>query len=350
MSIPADSLIIGMPAGSLADPKRGGNLIQLLENAGFMTSGYDSGGPSKFTSVNFVYGWDGRPQEFGSQLGVKELDIAISGDDWIMERQLELKYEYNTDVKLEKVLSLKRGNVRIVGIANQPGSSDINEFVSGLIREKQMITAVSEMPYITINWLRRILDDTGLLEQYNQFSVQKYKTPPKIISGIVVYETWGKTESKVKNGGADIGLEITQSGSAIRNYGLSIIDTVMESETGIWINPEIRNSGKKTELMRMFLINLYGCVNAENKVMILFNIKNERVPEIESYLRRNNLFADEPTVNTGKEFSEFSIQVDCNNPDLPLAKIRYELTQLKAVNINTIPIDSSIPNLDIPGL
>ncbi|MBN2481588.1 MAG: hypothetical protein JXB19_07610 [Bacteroidales bacterium] len=350
MSIPSESLIIGMPAGSLADPKRGGNLIQLLENAGFMTSGYDSGGPSKFTSVNFIYGWDGRPQEFGSQLGVKELDVAISGDDWIMERQLELKYEYKTDVILEKVLSLKRGNVRIVGIANQSVPSGINEFVSGLISEKQIITAVSEMPYITIHWLRKVLDATGLLNQYDQFSVQKYKTPPKISKGIIVYETWGKTESKVKNGGADIGLEITQSGSAIRNYGLSIIDTVMESETGIWINPDLKNNSTKTELMRMFLINLYGCVNAENKVMILFNIKNERAPEIESYLRKNNLFADEPTVNTGREFSEFSIQVDRNNPGLPLAKIRYELTQLKAVNINTIPIDSSIPNLDILGL
>jgi ATP phosphoribosyltransferase len=350
MSIPSDSLIIGMPAGSLADPKRGGNLIKLLENAGFMTSGYDTGGPSKFTSVNFLFGWDGRPQEFGSQLSIQEMDAAIAGDDWIMERQLELKYEYNTDVHLEKVLSLKRGNVRIVGIANRSGSSNVSEFISGMITEKEMITAVSEMPYITINWLRKILDDTGLLKQYNQYSVQKYKTPPKINKGIVVYETWGKTESKVKNGGADIGLEITQSGNAIRNYGLSIIDTVMESETGIWINPVLKKNSRKAELMRMFLINLYGCVNAENKVMILFNVKNEQVPQIESYLRKNNLFADEPTVNTGKVFSEFSIQVDRNDRELPLAKIRYELAQLKAVNINTIPIDSSIPNLDILGL
>jgi len=159
----------------------------------------------------------------------------------------------------------------------------------------------------------------------------------------------GKTESKVKNGGADIGLEITQSGSAIRNYGLTIIDTVMNSETGIWINPSLKKQHKKTELLKMFLINMYGCVNAENKVMILFNVKNDKVTEVEKYLKNNKLFADEPTVNYGKLFSEFSIQVDCNDTTLPLAQIRYELSKYSAVNINTLPIESSIPSIDILG-
>jgi len=200
-----------------------------------------------------------------------------------------------------------------------------------------------------VDWLRGILGGLDLLDQYPEFSVQKYKTPAKIEKGILVYETWGKTEAKVKNGGADLGMEITQSGSAIRNYGLGILDQVMESETGIWINPLLIKDEIKAELLRMFLINLYGCVNAENKVMILFNVHNSQVPEIEAYLRSNNLFADEPTINTGKTFTEFSIQVDRSNTVLPLAKIRYELARRKAKNIDTIPVTSSIPSMDIIG-
>ena len=42
-----------MPAGSLADPNRGGNLVNLLINSGFNVSGYAQGGPTKFTSVNY---------------------------------------------------------------------------------------------------------------------------------------------------------------------------------------------------------------------------------------------------------------------------------------------------------
>ncbi|MDA1043909.1 MAG: hypothetical protein O3C57_01660, partial [Verrucomicrobia bacterium] len=177
-------------------------------------------------------------------------------------------------------------------------------------------------------------------------SVQNYKTPSKIDKGILIYQTWGKTEAKLRNGGADIGLEITQSGSAIRNYGLQIIDEIMTSETGIWINPAIRNDARKSELLDMFLLNLYGAINAEDKVMLLFNVSNPESENIEQYLSKNNLFANEPTVNRGKDFTQYSIQVEAGSAHLPVARIRYELARIGAKNIDTVPLLSSIPSLD----
>jgi len=336
-----------MPAGSLANPNRGGNLIRLLEKAGFRTSGYEAGGPSTFTTVNFLFGWDGRPQEFGAQLGIGELDVAIAGDDWIKERLLELKLEYNTEIQLEKVLSLHRGGVSLVGIIRDPDYSSTEEFLKQLCRTKEVITVVTEMPYLALNWIQNALKKIGGSEKFSRFSVQKYKTPPRIKQGILIYETWGKTEAKIKNGSADIGLEITQSGSSIRNYGLTITETVLESETCIYINPAIKKDAKKTELLRMFLLNLYGVVNAENKVMVIFNIANEKVEEIEKFLSDNELFADEPTKNVGKYFTEFSIQVDEDDKKHPLAMVRYELAKRGAANIDTIPIDSSIQNINV---
>lgn len=342
-------LIIGLPAGSLANPGRGGNLIQLLENAGFATSGYETGGPSSFTTISYLFGWDGRPQEFGSQLGVNELDVAIAGDDWIKERIIEFRLEYQTQINLEKALSLKRGNVSIVGIAADSDAKDAEHFFGHLCETRKLITIVAEMPYLALDWVQQVLKRINKFEGFSEFRVQKYKTPPQIDSGILIYETWGKTEAKVKNGGADAGIEITQSGLAIKNYGLTVIDTIMESETGIWINPQLKNNNEKSDLLKMFLLNLYGVVNAENKVMILFNAPNETVPEIENYLSAKNLFADEPTKNVGKHFTEFSIQVDTRNREIPLARVRYELARRKAVNIDTIPIQSSIQSLDVLG-
>lgn len=342
-----DKLCIGMPAGSLANPNRGGNLIQLLDKAGFKTSGYESGGPSMFSTTNFLFGWDGRPQEFGSQLGIGELDVAIAGADWIQERILELKFEYNTDIKLEKVLSLNRGGVRIVGILKDTKFSSTEDFLLEYCQNNKIITVVSEMPYLALNWIQSVLKKMGKFNDYSDFSVQKYKTPSKIEQGVLIYETWGKTEAKVKNGGADIGLEITQSGSAIRNYGLSIVETLMESETAIYINPALKKDSVKSELLKMFLLNLYGVVNAENKVMVLFNVPNDKVSEIEKYLSDNVLFADEPTKNIGKSFTEFSIQVTKNNKELSLAAVRYELAKRGAVNIDTIPVNSSIQNINV---
>lgn len=340
-------LIIGMPAGSLANPGRGGNLIQLLEKAGFKTKGYESGGPSRFSTVNFLFGWDGRPQEFGSQLSVGELDVAIAGDDWIKERILELQLEYKTNLRLEKVLSLNRGEVRLVGITNKPEFSTTEEYLSYLCKSKKIITVASEMPYLALNWIQNSLRKINRYEDFSDFSVQKYKTPPRIDKGILIYETWGKTEAKIKNGGVDLGLEITQSGSAIRNYGLTITETVIESETGIYINPDLKRDSKKLELLKMFLLNMYGVVNAENKVMILFNVPNNKVDDVEKYLSDNLLYADEPTKTIGNQFTEFSIQVNKDNKQQSLAAIRYELAKLGAANIDTIPVNSSIQNINV---
>jgi len=341
-----DVLRIGMPAGSLADPNRGGNLIKLLEQAGFRTSGYQSGGPSKFTTVGFLYGWDGRPQEFATQLGIGELDVAIAGDDWIRERVLELQYEYGRTLELRRMMSLQRGSVRLVGIVREvkPGTTAVGLFKE-LAARKPLLTAVAEMPYLALDWIRRRLGEAGVASGFEAFSVQKYSTPPKIERGVLIYETWGKTEAKVANGGADLGLEITQSGSAIRNYGLHIVDEVMESGTSIWVNPKLRSDPGKAELVRMFLLNLYGAVNAENKVLLLFNVPVASAPAVEAYLVRNNLFADEPSRISGKAYTEYSVEVDTASGKLPLALVRYELARMGARGIDTIPLTSSIPSI-----
>ena len=341
-------LIVGLPAGSLADPSRGGNLTNLLRDAGFPTSGYERGGPSSFPVTAFLVGWDGRPQEFGAQLGLGEIDVAIAGDDWIRERVLEFRYEYRQEIVLQKVLSLRRGNVNVV-IINNAGDPAVScdAWLSDLLAKKRLVTMVSEMPYLAAEWFQDKAAKLGYAKSHGVFAVQKFKTPPRIDAGIVIYETWGKTEAKVKNGSVDLGLEIMQSGSAIQNYGLRVIDTVMTSEAGIWANPGIKADPVKYDLARMFLLNLYGAIFAENKVLIFFNAKKQDVPAILEYLKTNRLFADEPTMNEGINFTEFSVQMDTQDTRLPLAKARFELAKLGATHIETTPLESSIPGLNV---
>jgi len=342
-----EKLVIGMPAGSLADPNRGGNLIALLKNAGFPTKGYDGGGPTKFPLNAVLMGWDGRPQEFGAQLAIEEIDIAIAGDDWIQERVLEFKYEYNQEIALEKVLSLNRGSVRLVTIVNPlPAGTGFDAWLGDLLAKKPLISMVSEMPYLALDWFHRKIERLGFAESHRGFSVQKFKTPPRIDKGLVIYETWGKTEAKVVNGSVDFGLEITQTGSAIRNYGLQIGEDVYTSETGIWANPRIRNNPDKLELARMFLLNLQGSIYAEDKVLLFFNVKNPIVPAILAFLGENALFADEPTMNPGDGYTEFSVQVSTANKTMGLAVVRYELAKMGATHIETVPLDSCITTLD----
>lgn len=339
-------LIIGMPAGSLADPQRGGSLINLLKCAGFHSKGYDQGGPTSFPINTFLMGWDGRPQEFGSQLGIGEIDIAISGRDWIRERILEMKYEFNQEIDVQNVMSLERGHVRIVIINDQP-DQECDAWLSGLLKEKAVVTMVSEMPYLALEWFQSKAKALGFGDSHSNFSVQKFRTPPKIDSGLVIYETWGKTEAKVKNGSVDFGLEITQSGSAIRNYGLHIVGEVMDSETCVFANPAVKDDPEKLEMARMFLLNLYGSIFAEDKVLVSFNCKKDDEGKVVSYLEKHKLFANEPTINEGINYVEFSIQLDVSAKTLTLAQVRYELAKMGATGIETIPLESSIPGMDV---
>ena len=342
-----DKLVIGLPAGSLADPNRGGSLVALLKSAGFPSKGYDKGGPSTFPITPFLVGWDGRPQEFGSQVAIGEIDIAISGRDWMRERQLEFHYEYGQEIDMTCVRSLGRGNVRIVIIGRKPESANgVDAYLKELLSHKPLVTMVSEMPYLAYEWFREKAEALGFGGSHTTFSVQKFKTPPKIQQGIVIYETWGKTEAKVANESVDFGLEITQTGSAIQNYDLAILDEIMRSETTIWASTTLKDHPVKYDLARMFLLNLYGAIYAENKVLVFFNCKKQDQAQLTKYLEANNLFGDEPTINEGVNFIEFSIQLDASSKELPLARIRYELAKMGATAIETIPLESSIPGLD----
>ena len=340
-------LKVGMPAGSLANATRGGNLIELLAAAGFKTSGYDKGGPTKFTGTNLLFGWDGRPQEFGAQLEIGELDVAIAGDDWIKERVLEMRIEHGVDINLERVMTLNRGEVQLVGIVADPVFKTTEDFLRKVAEKKPLLVVASEMPYLALDWLQRKLAAVGLADKFRAHSVQKYKTPSKIQSGILVYESWGKTESKVMNGAVDIGLEISQSGSAIKSYGLTICETVMRSQTSVYTHASVQKDPEKKELLEMFLVNLYGATHAETKVMLLFNVPNALAGEVDRYLRENNLFGEEPTMSVGKEFTEYNIQVDADDAGKPLAMVRYTLAKLGARSINTIPITSSISGVKV---
>jgi ATP phosphoribosyltransferase len=237
--------------------------------------------------------------------------------------------------------------VQLVGIIADPAFASTEEFLKSVVSQKPLLTVASEMPYLALDWIQRKLAAIGHASEFGPYSVQKYKTPPKIRKGVLVYESWGKTEAKVRHGAVDIGLEISQSGAAIKAYGLAVVETVMRSQTSIYTNPATSMDPEKRELLEMFLLNLYGATHAENKVMLLFNVPNRLSEEMERYLSSNNLFGDEPTVNKGKEYTEYNIQVDVDDTAKPIAMVRYNLAKLGARSINTIPITSSIPGMKV---
>jgi len=234
--------------------------------------------------------------------------------------------------------------VRLVGIVRpEKEFASAVELFQELAGRKPLITAVAEMPYLALEWIMRRLRDAGVADAFGKFSVQKYTTPPRIDRGVAHLRNLGQDRGQ----GGKMAARIWASKSPRRQRHQELRPPHHRRGhgvgTSIWVNPKLRANEVKTGLLRMFLLNLHGAINAENKVLLLFNVPVANAAEVEAYLVRNNLFADEPSRISGKAYTEYSIEVDSASDKLPLARIRYELALMGARGIDTIPLTSSIP-------
>ncbi len=82
-------------------------------------------------------------------------------------------------------------------------------------------------------------------------------------------------------------------------------------------------------------------------MLLLFNVPVKSATDVEKFLADNNLFADEPSRISGQGYIEYSIEVDTANPKVPLARVRYQLAKLGARGIDTVPLTSSIPDVNV---
>src|SRR5262245_18271218 len=95
----------------------------------------------------------------------------------------------------------------------------------------------------------------------------------------------------------------------------------------------------------MVQLNLYGSIFAQDKDLVLFNALQTDKGKILAYLEKNKLFGTEPTMNEGEKYMEFSVELKTHDPNLPIARVRYELAKIGATAIETAPLESSIPSL-----
>ena len=124
---------------------------------------------------------------------------------------------------------------------------------------------------------------------------------------VTIYGSDGLTESYVKKGISRMIVDITQTGSTLRRLGLEIVDDIMSSEACLYASPRL--SPDKLKKLGEIARNLEGVVEARKKYYVVFDSPENSVLGIANYLQENSLFADEPTIIPGKNYSQFSILV-----------------------------------------
>jgi len=224
-------LKLGLPKGSLQEAT-----FRMFKKAGFNIS---VGERSYFPSIDDpeIEPILLRAQEMSRYVEDGALDCGITGNDWILEN--------NSDVKrITDLVYAKQSMVKVKWVLAVPQGSSINSVKD--LKGKRIATEL-------LNLTKRYLKEKKVKAEV-EFS-------------------WGGTEVKVNAGLVDAIVELTETGRSLKANRLKEIATVCESTTQFIANKKSYADTWKRNKMNEIALLLNGAILAEEKVGLKMNVR-----------------------------------------------------------------------------
>lgn len=181
-----------------------------------------------------------RPQEIPVYVAEGLFDIGITGRDWVTETSAdvvslgELAYSKATSNPIQVV----------VAVAGDSGVERVEDLKSG-------VRVTTEYPLLT----RRYFEDKGIEAD--------------------IRLSYGASEAKIPDI-ADVVVDITETGRALRAAGLRVIDTILVSYTEVIANRAAYDDVDKRHAMGQIMTLLNGALDARGKVLLKLNVSDEQ--------------------------------------------------------------------------
>jgi len=197
---------------------------QFLKRAGLVLQGYSEEVVSRRPSADL--GWLGikviRPQDMPLQVANSHFDLAITGEDWLLEHLCRFP---SSPVK--KLFALGFGTVKIVAAVSQEMPvSNVDELRS-VVQSSKLAPLKVASEYINIA-------DSYLRENH----INPYKLIP----------TWGASEAFLPED-ADMLIDNVQTGKTLKQHKLRIIDVLFRSSACLIANKDsLASSDKKGKM------------------------------------------------------------------------------------------------------
>ena len=245
------TLRLGIPKGSLQEAT-----VELFQKAGFKIS---ISGRSYYPSIDDpeVHLTLLRAQEMARYVEQGLLDAGLTGYDWVIENDADVEI-------IADLVYSKTGSGKARWVLAVPKDSPIHSVKD--LQGKRIATEA-------VNLTRRYLEKNGVTAQI-EFS-------------------WGATEVKPPEL-ADAIVEITETGSSLRENNLRIVETILETNTKLIAN---KDSLKKPEIRRkleQIAMLLEGAIAAEGKVALMINVPRPKLDKVLGVLPA----LQKPTVST----------------------------------------------------
>ena len=230
---------LGLPKGSLQDAT-----VDLFAKAGFTIN---VSSRSYFPTIDDdeIECMLIRPQESPRYVELGLLDLAITGFDWILKRDV---------VQVAELVYSKQLRRPVRWVVAVPNNSQIMTIAD--LQGKRIATEAVDLT-------EHFLAEHGISAQV-EFS-------------------WGATEVKPPHL-ADAIVEVTETGSSLKANNLRIIHEILQSTTRLIANRQsLQDPLKKTKIADLALL-LQAALTARGKVGLMLNVHENNLPAIEELL------------------------------------------------------------------
>jgi ATP phosphoribosyltransferase len=228
---------LGIPKGSLQDAT-----LALFKRAGWNIY---ADGRSYFPSIDDseIECMLIRAQEMARYVDHGVLDAGLTGIDWVVESGLNV-----TSITSLTYAKQSRRKVRWVLAVPEGSGFEKAEDLEGK-------TIATELVEVT----KRYFAGKGV--------------------NVKVEFSWGATEVKPPML-ADAIVEVTETGSSLKANRLTIIDTVMESETHLIASESAANDPWKREKIESIALMLRAAIDAQGQVGLMLNVQRQHLQKI----------------------------------------------------------------------
>jgi ATP phosphoribosyltransferase len=233
----ANKIRLGIPKGSLQDAT-----LALFKRAGWNIY---ADGRSYFPSIDDkeIECMLIRAQEMARYVDHGVLDAGLTGIDWVVESGLNV-----TSITSLTYAKQSRRKVRWVLAVPEGSGFEKAEDLEGK-------TIATELVGVTKSYFEK----KGV--------------------NVKVEFSWGATEVKPPML-ADAIVEVTETGSSLKANRLTIIDTVMESETHLIASQAAANDPWKREKIESIALMLRAAIDAQAQVGLMLNVERQHLQKI----------------------------------------------------------------------
>lgn len=210
-----------------------------------------------------------RPQEIPTLVADGLYDVGITGKDWVDE----------TKATVKPILDLEYGKIKLVtAIPDNYKYKNLDSMIADYAKKKKILRISSE--YLTTA--------TKFIKQCKSYKKYYGAKDPLIVTpwirlgknkNVQIHLSFGATEAKPPED-VDAIMDVTESGTTLKQNKLKIVDIVVESTAHLIANNDALKDKIKREKIYDIVTLLRGAVQGRKYLHIYLNVKETNIKKL----------------------------------------------------------------------